>query len=66
MTFDFTPRFQPQNQAAPTATVTETPYGSPKWIVDSWKELFFMFPSDGLSERVKQAESWAKERGYGN
>jgi hypothetical protein len=61
MPADFEPAWlKPQAQVTEPAQME---VGSPQWVVDTWRKLYFNFPSPGLKQRVAEAEQWATEQG---
>jgi len=35
-------------------------FSDPAWVVDTWRKLYFHFPSPGLKKRVREAEQWGQ------
>jgi len=62
MAIDFTPKPQMPKVTQMEQKPTEAPIGSPAWVRDTWRELYYMVPSDGLAKRVKETDRWAAEQ----
>ena len=60
MTMDFEPQFvDPGGEAQPAAP----DMSSPQWVLDTWRKLYFNYPSPGLKKRVKETERWVNDLG---
>jgi len=58
---DFEPRPMQPGMEQPEPAVPEM--GDPQWVLDTWRKLYYNFPSSGLKQRVSEVEDWVQKRG---
>lgn len=45
----------------PAVNPNESKIGSPEWVVETWRKLYYLVPSPYLKQRVEEAERWLKQ-----
>ena len=51
--------FEPKPlQVVSSPEPVEAEFGDPRWVLDTWRKLYYNFPSEGLKKRVEETEKW--------